>query len=272
MQRKPARVGVGRHRLAIVDEVDERDDIGFELGAHRLVGSQLLCGVPVADTEIETVDLAALILERVEDLASEGFLLGDAPAHGDQNRPRRRSAPRPGALAKDRWRAEAVLVGPHIHVHKLCMCIGAVTVANAGPIVTLLHFACVLPHLEFVEQPVVEIESREAFYGKEAGQRDADGQQDVGKKLSLHSSHSTNSFRIPRLLAASEIGQASLSWQGEAPRLFACQRARSGPLVGFHAAMMVSRRCLPPARPARRACSSWRPCGPCSIPRNAATP
>ena len=150
MQVEPALLGIGGHRLAVVDEVGEHDDVGLHLHADVAEVGELLDGVPVADALVEAVDLAALRLQSGDHLMGEGVLLGDAPAHGG------RIADEGDARHAGRGAAEAVLVGPHRHTHQRGAAVGAVPVALLGTEVAHLHVGRVLPHLELVGHAVVD--------------------------------------------------------------------------------------------------------------------
>ena len=176
---EPRGLPVGRHRLGVVDEVAQHDDVGLQFRCRVAKQRELLQRVVIADAEIVAVDLAAHGDQRGRHPGGGGLVLRDAPAQG------RRIAREGDArhalrrLLGNLRGPETVAVGRDLDAHQLRLGIGAVPMSEIGPHVPHLHVPCVAPHFEFVEHAGVEEEPGHALQAKRADSGEHDDQKRI---------------------------------------------------------------------------------------------
>ncbi len=152
-----------RHRLGIVDEVAEDDDVGLQAGADVAEQREFLRSVVVSDAEIEGLDFVARIDEGVDDPSGKGLMLGNTPAQRDRIADKGDAGDARFGLLGDLGRSETAGVGPDRDSHELRLGMRAMAMAELFPRVADLDLPRILPHLELVQLAVVENQAGEAF-------------------------------------------------------------------------------------------------------------
>jgi hypothetical protein len=164
----------GRHRLGVVDEVVEDDDLRIVAGALGQEVRHLHGGVVVADPGVDDLHLPAAPAQRPLQALGHGLLHGHAPAEGDGVAEHEHALHTGRPLVRILGVAQLPLVDPDVDAHEAGGRARPMLVAEHAIGRHLLHRARVLPHLQVELQAVVDDEPHE---GLEPAHDQDDGQQ-----------------------------------------------------------------------------------------------